>query len=279
MKQVDLHIHSTMSDGSDDVQTIVEVVKHRGLQMFSITDHDTFQGYEQLKPLHVSIPVIKGIEISCEDETSGQSVHVLGYGFGDTTDHVDAICKQTLANQQERSLWQLAQLQQNGYYITLQEVMEYAADATAIYKQHIMQVLIDHGYAQSLYGTRYQQLFKHGGICDQAIQFPGVQQVIEAIHQDHGIAVLAHPCVSKLQLQMDKYVTFGLDGIETYHSAHTREEVDALHAFAQRYELMETGGSDYHGIYGNEPMIGEGGLWRSKEEMLCIRKLCLTQSS
>lgn len=270
MNAVDLHLHTSCSDSSLTVQEVLSCVSKQGLKACSITDHDTFAAYAQLDPAKLSTRIIKGIEVSAFDSLSKQPVHILGYGFQDATPQLDALCAITLQHLQEKSLWQLSQLQAAGYPITLDEVFVKAADSTAIYKQHLMAVLMDHGVCHELYGKLYQTLFKHGGICERAMEYPEIDEVIQAIHQDQGIAVLAHPFLSHMQDHLERIYAMGINGIEVYHSSHHEEETAFLHAFAKQKRLLETGGSDHHGSYGNEPMVGEANAyWQGEEECLC----------
>lgn len=270
MNQVDLHLHSCLSDSSLSVADILAIVKKQKLKAFSITDHDTFAAYEQIKSQELPCPLIKGIEISTMDALTNQSVHILGYGFSKDTPHITALCEKTLRHVQEQSLWQIQQLQAHGYAISLEEVKELAKDSTAIYKQHILQALVNHGYMESIYAALYQTLFKNQGICHAKLVLPRVEEAIHAIHADHGIAVLAHPFASHMEHDLERMYQLGINGVEVYHSSHDQHMVAFLHAFAKDYRLIETGGSDAHGCFGNEPMIGVvNPFWEKEENCLC----------
>ena len=273
MNKVDLHIHSNHSDGSASVDAILELVKQYKLCAFSICDHDTFAAYEECTGKDIYGQLIKGIEVSCVDSLSNQSVHILGYVPFHPTRHIDALCAPTLALVEQRSLWQIHQLQAHGYDICEAEVRNYVQHGQVIYKQHILQVLIQKGYCKEIYGSLYQNLFKHQGICQKDITYPSVAEGIAAIHADGGIAILAHPFNSKVEQELLRYMELGVDGIEVYHSSHTEEQIRQLHAFVQRYQLLETGGSDFHGIYGQEPMLGEvQSTWCNEEMCVCKMK-------
>ena len=112
--------------------------------MISITDHDTFAAYRHILYDMLPCTLIKGIEISAFDEVAQRQVHILGYGFGEDTPHVDALCEAILRQRRAISLWQVQQLIDHGYQISLKEVECMAQQSTAIYKQHIMDVMIRH---------------------------------------------------------------------------------------------------------------------------------------
>lgn len=270
MNQMDLHIHTHCSDSSLSVQEVISYAQDIGLKAISITDHDTFRAYEQLDATCLPIRLIKGIELSAYDEQCNQSVHILGYGFSKETPHVDALCERVNQQMIEKALWQIEQLQTHGYPIRKEAVLENAKNSSAIYKQHLLSELIQQGVCSDLYSSFYQTTFKQGGICDRRISYPSIQETIQAIHNDHGIAVLAHPFASHVEQDLYRIYRMGINGIEVYHSSHTKEMVAYLHAFAKTYAILETGGSDHHGTYGKEPMIGEvNEYWQSEGACLC----------
>lgn len=272
MNTIDLHIHSVYSDSSLSLEDILTSAKEKKLHTISITDHDTFACYKHLHKYKLPCTIVKGIEISAFDEVVQKQVHILGYGFGDDTPHVDALCAATLQHRLQASLWQIKQLIDHGYQITEEEVKKLAKDSTAIYKQHIMDVMIQHGYSDGIYSEVYRKLFKNNGISECSISYVSVADAIHAIHADHGIAILAHPYVSGIKSQIPVYLSMGIDGIETWHSSQSKIEVEQLHKIAKRYKLIETGGSDSHGRYGNEPSIGECSPYMKESDVtLCSR--------
>ena len=272
MNMIDLHIHSVYSDSSLSLADILTSAKEKNLHMISITDHDTFAGYKHLHEYSLPCTIVKGIEISAFDNLIQKPVHILGYGFGENTPHVDALCAITLKHRLHASLWQIEQLIKYGYSITKKEVEKLAINSTAIYKQHIMDIMMKHGYSDGIYSAVYQKLFKNNGICECSIPYVSVTDAIHAIHDDHGIAVLAHPYLSKVVSRIPDYISIGIDGIETWHSSHSKSETENLHQLAKRYRLIETGGSDTHGRYGDEPAIGECNPYiRESDVELCSR--------
>lgn len=210
--------------------------------------------------------LIKGIEISAFDDAIQRQVHMLGYSFGEDTPYVDALCEAALRQRRAVPLWQVQQLIDYGYL----ECM--AQQSTAIYKQHILDVMIPHGYSDAIYSDVYRKLFKNNGICVCPASFVSVEAAIRAIHKDQGIVGLAHPFISRVTGSIPEYVRIGLNGIETWHSSHGQKQVDDLHAIAKRYKLIETGGSDTHGRYGEEPPLGQVNPFMKDEDVsVCSR--------
>ena len=280
MSHIDLHIHSVYSDGSHTLQEIKEHVIEKRLKTISISDHDTFEAYEHIAQYEFPCTIIKGIEISAFDVVEQKNVHILGYGFPSKTPHIDKLCKPMLERRKAISLWQIQQLQDAGYQVNEEEILEIAKPSTSLYKQHIMKVMMDKGYSERIYSQLYQTLFKHGGICVHPMEFVRVEEAIEAIHKDGGFAILAHPYESKVVAQIPSYINYGLDGIETYHNSHKQVHIDHLHAIARNYHLLETGGSDAHGIYGDEPEIGiviEG--MKDEDITICEKNILFMQNN
>lgn len=267
MSQIDLHIHSKCSDGSEDVNEII--AKGKKLTYFSITDHDTFEAYERLEVIPDNLVI--GIEISAYDKQHQKDVHILGYGFTSTS-HVKQVCNPTLEMLEKMAYQQVLKLRKAGYDITWKEVVEKARASTSVYKQHIIDVLKDKGYTDQIYGELYQTLFKNGGICQMEKTFPDMETVIEAIHKDHGYAMIAHPKMSGVDGYLNTYVEqYGIDGVESYHSSQGSEVAKQLHEFVKQHDLLECGGSDYHGTYGNEPDIGVSAAMQESDVETCIK--------
>lgn len=270
MNQIDLHIHSIYSDGSYSVDEIIKEAQKKQLKWYSICDHDTFAAYDQLKIWPKGL--IMGIEISAHDDLCEKEVHILAYGMIGKI-HIEQICNHTLKNMERIAKWQVKQLIENGYAITWEEVKQKAKPSASVYKQHIMQVLIDHGYAKEIYGKEYQQLFKNNGICMCKKELPKVEDVIKAIHLDKGVAILAHPRLSHAEALITHFIRLGIDGIETWHSSQSEDAIRYSHCFALANHLLEVGGSDCHGDYGNEPLIGCSNplMWEGDVEACIIK--------
>lgn len=277
MNQIDLHIHSTYSDGSYSVEDIIKEAQRKQLTWYSICDHDTFAAYDNLSTWPKGL--LMGIEISAHDDLHGKDVHILAYGMKERV-HIEKLCGYTLKNMEKIAKWQVKQLIENGYDITWEEVKRKAEPSISVYKQHIMQVLIDHGYATEIYGEEYHQLFKNKGICMHKKEYPKVEDVIEAIHQDQGVAILAHPRLSRVEALISHFIRLGVDGIETWHSSQSEDAIRYSHCFALANQLLEVGGSDCHGKYGKEPEIGNSNplMWEGDVEA-CIMKFMNRQEN
>lgn len=255
MNKIDLHIHSNVSDGTCSPQQIIDLACNNKLHKIAICDHDTFEAYRRVDLNNKNIEIVKGIEVSCFDPLLKKEIHILGYHLKEEL-HTQKLCYPTLKQRREIAFKQVFALQDHGIAISMHDVLTKAQASTSVYKQHILDVLRDMGVIDELYGDFYRQVFKNGGYCQFPLALPTPADVIKAIHQDHGMAFLAHPFASKINDQLDHYKKLGIDGIEVWHSAASEKEAGQLYAYCLVNELLMSGGSDYHGDYGNEPDIG-----------------------
>ncbi len=257
--KADLHVHTNISDSSLSIEETLKMACKNGVRYLGIVDHDTVEGIGKAieAARQYGVEIIPGIEISAYSYKKNKKVHILGYNYSHHATNITKLCSTMLEARTQMSLWQVQKLIENGYDISVEEVMNKATNSTAVYKQHIMDVLVDRGYTYKIYSDLYYSLFKNNGICCGSIDYIDVFEAIKAIKNDGGLAVLAHPG------QLDSYdligeiVAVGLDGIEINHIDHTPEDILRICAIREKYNLLLTGGSDFHGEYGVELEIGD----------------------
>ncbi len=256
--RADLHIHTTVSDGSLTFEEALEQARTQGVGCVAFTNHDTTRGLDEALDLgeRYGVRVIGGIEISAYDFARDRKVHVLGYGLREYSPAIAELCTPTLQARDANSRWQLQQLLTAGFEVNLSRVKVLAARSTALYKQHIMAAITDAPHGSPEYTKLYRSLFKGEGICARDIDYVDARDAVRAIVEDGGVAVVAHPG------QMDSYelvpelVDCGLRGIEMNHPDHTSSDRVRCEGLADRFNLVLTGGSDYHGAFGAVPHIG-----------------------
>lgn len=256
----DLHIHTNISDGSYSTKEVLEMALKNGLTHIGITNHDTVKGLSEAIEMgkELGIKVIPGIEISAYDFKNNRKVHILGYNFDLHGSNITKLCEPTLEARNENSKWQMKTLIENGYDIDIKSVEEKCRVSGVLYKQHIMQALIEKDYTTSIYSDLYRRLFKNNGICARDIDYVDAKDAVKAIKDDGGLAVLAHPGQLNSYDLIPELVSNGLDGIEVNHISHTDNDVKKINEFSQIYGLFLTGGTDFHGIYGEEDIkVGE----------------------
>lgn len=256
MPKVDLHIHSTASDGLLSPADIVRK-SAAGLTTIALADHDTVDGIAPALEAAKAFPelrVIPCVEIST-DVPAGE-VHVLGY-FVDYTDHELLAALEKMRNSRwQRAQGMVAKLRDLGYYIEWERVQEIAGSG-ALGRPHIAQAMLDKGYIDS-FKEAFTKYIGHGGPAYVEREKMTPAEAVKLILQTGGLPVLAHPLTApEPEAMVAELKAVGLVGIEAYYKDYTNEEINRLVSLADRHGLITTGGSDYHGLDAStETMIG-----------------------
>ncbi|MFC5700176.1 PHP domain-containing protein [Cohnella faecalis] len=256
--KTELHCHTRLSDGSFTFDEILASAIDKGISCLAITNHDTTRDLEEMrvKGLARGVEIIPGIEISAYDFARNRRVHILGYYIDPASPAIEALCAPLLEQRHQGCLSSIANLIEAGYDISLEDVLTYAEGGTGIYKQHIMHALIDKGYATAIYGDLYKQLFSRGengeqpGIAYVKTTYVSAVDAIRVILQAGGVPVLAHPGQYRSFEALPELVKNGLRGIEVWHPLNGPTDEAMAACLAKEYGLVMTGGSDFHGIYG-----------------------------
>ncbi len=270
MIKADLHIHSTVSDGSDSIERILELAEQKGLDYIAITDHDTLSHHKKIDELKDSsrVKVIGGIEIFAVDPENNMRAHILGYHIR-IPELITELTHPLLEARNQNSERQAELLRQQGY--SLPEEKLHRADGKYLYKQHIMDYLVATGQAEEMFGSYYHSTFKNNGICAFDITYIDVFQAVDTLKKAGGLAVLAHSGQQQNFYLIPQLVEHGLDGLELNHHANSVGDMEIIRSYAKEYDLFLTGGSDYHGAY--EPQIFGIGDYLSEESG--VRAICL----
>jgi predicted metal-dependent phosphoesterase TrpH len=260
--RADLHIHSTWSDGSLSIPRIVKTAKALGLAAISITDHDTMAGREEAgeQGKKQRLEIIPGIEVSAFDPESGRKIHILGYRVADQ-ETVEISCRPYLKDRQRANREALSLIRVAGYRIDEADVSAYMGKGGILYRQHIMHALADRGYTAAIYGPLYRRLFGPGGIAVVQSRYMSAEEAVRLIVDCGGKAVLAHPFQYDSIGLLPKLAAWGLSGIECWHHTQTPEWERQVQEKAGQYDLFLTGGSDFHGLYSEKPVLpGAAGM-------------------
>lgn len=244
----DLHCHTKLSDGSVSVDELVTLAKGSGLTAIALTDHDTFAGVPQAMEYgeKLGIEVIPGAEISSFDNKRHRLVHILCY-YCDHPEYFDGVFDNIARSRKEEVTRALNIIMQH-YPITTEMVERRASGSITLFKQHIMQTLLDAGYTDKIYGELYHKLFGYKvGIARTNIEYPDVFEILDKIHEAGGIAVLAHPSVYDSIDLLPELAERGLDGVEFNFPRRKEGEDKILLEIANKYDLIMTGGTDFHG--------------------------------
>ncbi|WP_027416781.1 PHP domain-containing protein [Aneurinibacillus terranovensis] len=258
--KVDLHCHTNISDCSLSFNEVIELSLKEEVSHLAITNHDTTKGLEEmvLGGKERGVEIIPGIEISAYDFVRKTRVHILGYFIEPGHSAIEELCSPLLKERHQASSIMVSNLIQAGYNISWEQVLKFAEGGTGVYKQHIMHGLIESGYTQTIYGELYKKLFSRGqdgetpGVAYVPIEYVDAKSAIEAIRQAGGVPVLAHPGQYNNFDAIPELVESGLAGIEVWHPWHGRDEEERAKQYAIQYNLIMTGGSDFHGFYGEK---------------------------
>ncbi|AIS52456.1 protein TrpH [Thermoanaerobacter kivui] len=242
----DLHMHSKASDGTNSPSVVVRLAKEHGLSCISLTDHDTVEGLEEAieASFKYQIEVIPGIEFNCYYKE--QEVHILGYfiNYRDQkfTEKLDEMKK--LRN--DRAMAIIKKLNELGIKITKEDVLEFTSEKF-IGRPHIARAMIKKNYVESV----KEAFDKYIGVGAPAyVERYRITpfKAIEYILENGAVPVLAHPGLLQEDAIIKELVNNGLVGIEVYHSKHTSHDVEKYLKKAKEYNLIITGGTDFHGI-------------------------------
>ncbi|NEW08120.1 PHP domain-containing protein [Paenibacillus sp. SYP-B3998] len=260
---IDLHCHTHISDNSYSIEEVIGLAKEQGVQHLAITDHDTTIGLPSaiLHGAKYGVNIIPGIEISAYDHKRGVRAHILGLFVTPGHSALSQLCDPLIQRRHEASYEMVEQIIAAGYNISWQQVGQYSARGTGVYKQHIMHALLDAGYTSTIYGELYKKLFARGdqakgiarGLAYQTITYINMFDAIKAIAEAGGIPVLAHPGQMGNFPAIPELVDAGLQGIEVWHPSHNQAAEQQAKDAADAFNLLQTGGSDFHGFYTDSP--------------------------
>lgn len=260
--KIDLHVHSHFSDGADTVEEVLDLAKNSGIELVSFVDHDTTETFGAAKYLakERNIKLVPGIEISAYDFKRQRKVHVLGYQYNQAATHIKEICDELLERRHEHSLHQLQKIQEVGYDIDFHKLKTAVNSKRTLYKQQIMAAITEAPYETEEYQTLYRSLFKGEGAASGDIEYIDAYSAVNAIKADGGLAVIAHPGQLNSFDLIEELIAYELDGVEMYHPDHSVTDISRTRKLAEKYDLLETGGSDYHGKFWTSKTLGTNGL-------------------
>jgi len=245
---IDLHLHTTASDGRLSPADLVTRVAAAGITVMSVTDHDTVAGLAEVRrsATAAGIQLVDGIEVTAVHE--GRDVHILGY-FIDSTDLAFAVFLQEQRTRRVGRVREIAaRLETLGAPVDVTTLLAVAAlkPGASVGRPALARALVERGHAASVQDA-FDRYLAAGHPAYVPRSGPTPRVVVEMIHRAGGLASMAHPGVTRQPTVMRTLVDDGLDAIEVYHPDHLPETQRELMAFATRRRLLVTGGSDYHG--------------------------------
>ena len=252
--RIDLHLHSTCSDGTSTPREMVRRAADAGLSVISLTDHDSTEGISaaQAEGERLGVEVVPGTELSAQCD--GTDVHILGYFIEPHNPDLIACLDTYRQARLQRAQRVVIKLNRLGLRVSMEQVLARAGSG-AIGRPHIADVMVEEGLVFSV----DEAFHKYLGYSKPAYQSKyslSPSQAIQVIRAAGGLACLAHPGLYRRDDLISGMVSEGLDGIEVRHTKHNASHVARYSRIARQHNLLCTGGSDCHGDGRGDPVIG-----------------------
>ncbi len=250
--RIDLHMHSTVSDGTDSPEQLLSYVMEKGISLFSLTDHDDTKGcLEMIDLLGAGKPAfITGVEISCRD--SEGKYHILGYGYDPDAESIKSLVARSHSIRIGKLQKRLDQLKEKFGFVFTEDEIEGLRALDNPGKPHLGELMIRHGYVSDM-NTAFKDYLNNLSVKSENI---GPAEAINEIRASGGIPVLAHGFFGdgdqtiigdEMEHRMARLSEMGLMGTETFYSGFSPRMIRTMLEYADRYDLFVTAGSDYHG--------------------------------
>lgn len=271
MAGVDLHTHSTASDGTDSPENLVKLVAKAKITSFALTDHDTTSGLLEAERTakQLDINFIPGCEVAVD--YNGNEMHLLAYWIPVQSLTLASFLTKLRDFRQKRNQEIVEKLQTLGFKVSMEDVEAEASGNVG--RPHMALALKSKGYVQSVQEAFALYLGKRG-TAYVARELYSLEQGVATLVKEGATVVLAHPCLSlnadkaSWNALLGRLRALGLSGIEGYHSSHTQEQVRLCADIAKENNLVLTGGSDYHGLVKPNIQLGIGSLNMRLQEYL-----------
>lgn len=262
-EKIDLHIHSTVSDGTDTPEEILNLIKEAEIALFSITDHDDVKAGPAIHRIWKKgdPAFLSGVEFSCKDEQG--KYHILGYGYSLDAPAIHGLVQKSHRFRMAKVQARLDFLKTEYGFVFPQEELDklFALDNPG--KPHIGNLMVRYGYAES----KDLAITDYVNKCRFKSQYLRPEEAIAGILAGGGIPVLAHPAFGngdnmivgeEMRGRLDHLIAFGLQGVEAFYSRNTQALTAEMLAFAEEKDLLVTAGSDYHGS-NKKVLLGDTG--------------------
>lgn len=269
VNKIDLHTHSTKSDGTLTPTQLIQKAVQIGLEAIALTDHDTVEGVleadqEAHRVTQEPFEFIPGVELSVSYQ--GQELHIVGLYLDIHTDHFGEVLGHLQENRERRNYKMIQKMQDAGIDISMEKLRAEQGNGV-LTRGNFARYLKNHGYIQTIQ-EGFDRYLSPGKPFYVLREYMSYQSAIDTIHAAGGLAFLAHPVMyhmseEKLEAAIREFKDCGIDGIETYYSVNTPADTENALKLAQKYDLIRSGGSDFHGS--NKPHIslgsGQGDLY------------------
>lgn len=273
---VDLHTHSTASDGTLPPEQVIAAAASCGLAALALTDHDTIDGVRAARGAaeQVGIRVIAGVELSAFDED--REIHVLALHLSNL-DALEKRLAELRASRHVRAAKIVEKLNALGVPLTLDEVLQ-QANGGAVGRPHVARALIARGVVPD-FREAFMRYLGNNGSAFVAKERLSIQDAIGIAHEAGAIAIWAHPSDGGRRERLEPLVAAGLDGLEIRHPSHSSEDMKRLQALTDFFGLVPSGGSDWHGATDGPRRLGMMNVPSQWLELQDERVAALTSST
>ncbi len=252
IQKIDLHMHTTVSDGTDTPEKIAALVQKAGIGFFAITDHDAVKGGKMIRDFLTedSPRFLTGVEFSCRDEEG--KYHILGYGFDPDAEAIQQVVETGHAYRMQKFQARLDFLKKEFGFVFSDEDLADLFEKDNPGKPHIGNLMVKYGYAK----TKEEAIRQYINRVHFSNEFIRPEEAVKGILESGGIPVLAHPAYGsgdeivvgeEMDRRLSRLIGYGLQGVEAFYSGFTKRIRDEMLSFARKYDLYITAGSDYHG--------------------------------
>jgi predicted metal-dependent phosphoesterase TrpH len=244
---VDLHSHTTASDGALSPRELVKLAAKHGVRVLAVTDHDSVSGLPEAmeEAARHGIEIVPGLEINCDVE--GAEIHVLGYCVDWQAQWFEAFLVEQRAERTGRVHRIVERLGELGLPLTADEVFAICKEGSPG-RPHVAQAMIKRGYVKSV-REAFDRYLRSGGPANVPRRRLTPAEAVAVIRRAHGVPVFAHPGLADRDAMIPELVQAGLAGIETFYPEHSAGQIEAYRAICRAHDLVATGGSDYHGSH------------------------------
>jgi predicted metal-dependent phosphoesterase TrpH len=242
---VDLHSHTTASDGVLAPRELVRLAARQGVRVLAITDHDSTEGLPEAidEAARHGIEIVPGLEINCD--VPGAEIHILGYCVDWRAEWFQAFLREQRAERVARVHRIVERLGELGMELTAAEVFAICKEGSPG-RPHVAQAMIARGYVKSV-REAFDRYLRAGGPANVPRRRLTPVEAVRVIRRAHGVPVLAHPGLANRDAMIPELVEAGLAGIETFYPEHSAGQIEAYRRLCAQHGLVATGGSDYHG--------------------------------
>lgn len=259
-QRIDLHTHSTASDGTLSPLELMRAAKAAGLSAIALTDHDTFEGLPEAREEaeKQGVELIPGCELSLD--YSGLPTHLLALFVDERPGHVVGELTRVRQARAARNDLMLEKLKAVGVHLKREDVERHATGVVG--RPHMAQAMLAAGVVKT-FEEAFSRFLGAGGLAYVPKAKLTPTEAIRAIHADHGLAVLAHPYLlsqqpRQIEAMLTELKSLGLDGVEVYYTEHSDKYTALVEGLAQRLGLLMSGGSDFHGAVKPGVALGRG---------------------